>query len=514
MSLLNESIFQALKLSSPRDTNPDLKINPYSKAIYPTLLSQHQSGRSFSTINSHEVPEFPIPDLPVIQSPSEYSPSNNSIIPTDPKIENSVPSSSHQSLESLPPPQSLILDQSTQPVEILPTQNKEEKAEILPAQNKEEKVEILMDNRLKCEEEKINRIEDLLTLTDFKLYGKTMESIPDWSERFIARKKELELEETKKETESLSIQSSSKKIPILSSSGVSVPSGTIIPENFLRTGITGNEAILKPENQPRKLRFRIQLKGPVNSSNVPDLSKDVVYDRPDIDQNWTICQIVEKQAPPGWKEVFHSRFHDFQSVSEWLENVNSDFYPLKKHVFRAFDLCPLNNVKVVIVGQDPYHSTQNNGLPVAQGMSFSVPKNAPIPSSLKNIFKELKDTVNGWTVPSHGDLTAWALQGVLLLNTCLTVKPAVPKSHGGIWHFLIDIVVKAINSVNPKCIFVLWGREAEKLLGKFLTNKNIMLTAAHPSGLSANRGFFGCNHFNLINKHLEETGKTPINWNL
>jgi uracil-DNA glycosylase len=142
-----------------------------------------------------------------------------------------------------------------------------------------------------------------------------------------------------------------------------------------------------------------------------------------------------------------------------------------------------------------------------------VKKGTKIPSSLVNMFKEIKNTVTGFETPSHGDLTGWARQGVLLLNTCLTVRPASPGCHKEIWLGFIKKVINAIIDTNPNCIFVLWGRKAQKVR-KMLGERATVLEAAHPSGFSAHRGFFGCNHFNQINTLLSESGQRQINWNL
>lgn len=134
------------------------------------------------------------------------------------------------------------------------------------------------------------------------------------------------------------------------------------------------------------------------------------------------------------------------------------------------------------------------------------------PSSLKNIFKELKNTVPGYVVPNHGNLEGWCEQGVLLLNTCLTVYPNQAGSHKSIWLGFVKKVIKEIEKVNPNCIFVLWGREAQNNVKPMLGSKAVVLEAAHPSGFSAARGFFGCNHFNKINEILSQQKKPTIKW--
>jgi len=183
-----------------------------------------------------------------------------------------------------------------------------------------------------------------------------------------------------------------------------------------------------------------------------------------VDQNWSIERITTETPPVTWESVFEDAKHELHDVSLVLdeqEKMYGTYYPLKRDIFAAFNYTPLNNVKVVILGQDPYHQSVNiNGktLPRSVGLSFSVRQEDSIPSSLRNIYTELADTVRGFRIPDHGDLREWARQGVLLLNTCLTVRPGQPGSHGDIWLGFINKVFKAIAVTNPYCIFMLWGR--------------------------------------------------------
>jgi uracil-DNA glycosylase len=239
-----------------------------------------------------------------------------------------------------------------------------------------------------------------------------------------------------------------------------------------------------------------------------------------VDQSWTIERIAKEAPPTTWESVMEDAVLELKDISDILieqERMFGRFYPNKADIFKAFHATPLKSVKVVIVGQDPYHQTVHlNGVtqPRAVGMSFSVRKEDSIPSSLQNIYKELAETIYGFTKPVHGDLTEWARQGVLLLNTCLTVMPTSKAgSHGDLWLGFIVKVLKAIAIVNPTCIFVLWGRYAQNIK-PMLGERSIVLEAAHPSGLSAKRGFFGCNHFKLINDHLISQGKVGINWKI
>lgn len=184
-------------------------------------------------------------------------------------------------------------------------------------------------------------------------------------------------------------------------------------------------------------------------------------------------------------------------------------YPASKNIFNAFNSTPLDQVKVVILGQDPYHGPNQ-----AHGLCFSVQPGVPSPPSLQNMFKELRRDL-GFDIPSHGCLQSWANQGVLLLNATLTVEQAMAGSHQGQgWETFTD---KAIQLVNDQChevVFLLWGSYAQKKAAFINTHKHLVLKAPHPSPLSAHRGFIGCSHFSLVNKYLQSHSRAPINWQL
>ena len=241
-------------------------------------------------------------------------------------------------------------------------------------------------------------------------------------------------------------------------------------------------------------------------STISSLEEDYFKEKKDELDNKLLSYI-----PIGWEEVFISSKNELKEIYNQLNNVN--FFPEKSKLFRVFDLCPLNSIKIVILGQDPYHNCDKEGNPVAQGIAFSVEKRVNIPSSLGNIFKEIKSNIPGFNIPNHGDLTNWIKQGVFLLNVCLTVLPGKPGSHGDLWIGLISKVITSICRTNRDAIFVLWGKKAQSYK-KYISSKNKILEAAHPSGLSANKGFFNCNHFNLINEYLKDKGKNPINWQI
>ncbi|GAQ78165.1 Uracil-DNA glycosylase [Klebsormidium nitens] len=184
-------------------------------------------------------------------------------------------------------------------------------------------------------------------------------------------------------------------------------------------------------------------------------------------------------------------------------------FPPQASIFRAFNTCPFDRVKVVILGQDPYH-----GPGQAMGLSFSVPAGVRIPSSLQNIFKELQDDL-GCTIPQSGDLQKWASQGVLLLNTVLTVRQGQANSHAKRgWELFTDAAIRALSKQRKGVVFLLWGRPAQEKLRLIDATSHHVLKCAHPSGLSAHRGFFGCKHFSQTNKILHDAGQLPIDWQL
>ncbi|XP_006653866.2 uracil-DNA glycosylase, mitochondrial [Oryza brachyantha] len=193
------------------------------------------------------------------------------------------------------------------------------------------------------------------------------------------------------------------------------------------------------------------------------------------------------------------------------ERLNSPVpvYPPPHLVFHALHTTPFDRVKAVIIGQDPYH-----GPGQAMGLSFSVPEGIKIPSSLANIFKELQKDL-GCTVPSHGNLERWAVQGVLMLNTVLTVREHQANSHAKKgWEQFTDAVIKTISLKKSGIVFLLWGNSAQAKIRLIDETKHHILKSAHPSGLSANRGFFGCRHFSKTNQILERLGLSAIDWQL
>ncbi|WP_367109977.1 uracil-DNA glycosylase [uncultured Psychrobacter sp.] len=221
------------------------------------------------------------------------------------------------------------------------------------------------------------------------------------------------------------------------------------------------------------------------------------------------------RLPEDWKVALAEELtsDNMDNLREFLKQAyqsNENIYPPAPLMFNALNLTPLSEVKVVILGQDPYH-----GPGQAMGLSFSVPKTIPKPPSLNNVLKEMADDI-GTSYSAHGDLTHWAQQGVLLLNSSLTVKQGKPNSHQNKgWEQFTDAVIDVVNEQTEHTVFILWGSKAQKK-GKYInTDKHLILTAVHPSPLAANRGgFFGSKPFSKANDYLVQHGQKPIDWQL
>jgi uracil-DNA glycosylase len=215
----------------------------------------------------------------------------------------------------------------------------------------------------------------------------------------------------------------------------------------------------------------------------------------------------------SWKEALQAEFDQpyFQTIATFLrteKEAGKTIYPPGSLIFNAFNTTPLDQVKVVILGQDPYHNPGE-----AMGLSFSVPKGVRIPPSLQNIYKELHDDV-GVPIPNHGDLTAWAQRGVFLLNAMLTVEKNKPQSHQKIgWQNFTDAVIKKLSGQREHLVFMLWGAYAIKKNLLIDNSKHLALEAAHPSPL-ARGAFFGNKHFSKANEYLVANGKEAIDWSL
>lgn len=214
-----------------------------------------------------------------------------------------------------------------------------------------------------------------------------------------------------------------------------------------------------------------------------------------------------------WEPILNHEFNQ-EYMKELFKQLHKEYdsevvYPPKNEVFRAFQLTPYSETKVVILGQDPYHGPHQ-----ANGLSFSVEEGTKFPPSLRNIFNELVEDIK-CEYPSSGDLSSWAKQGVLLLNTTLTVRESQPMSHTGMgWEQFTDVVLSEINQKSTPVVFILWGKHAQSKKKLIDQSKHFVIESAHPSPLSARRGFFGSHPFSKTNTFLISKGLTPINWSL
>lgn len=220
---------------------------------------------------------------------------------------------------------------------------------------------------------------------------------------------------------------------------------------------------------------------------------------------------MEVAIESSWKEILADEFQKpyFEQLAATVKRayVSGPVFPPPKLIFNAFTQCPFDAVKVVILGQDPYH-----GKGQANGLAFSVPENVTLPPSLQNIYKEIKDDIGSVASPS-GNLERWARQGVLLLNATLTVEASSPGSHQNQgWEAFTDAVIKKLSDQKKHVVFLLWGKYAQDKGKHIDTQKHLVLTAAHPSPFSAHNGFFGCKHFSKTNAYLEDHGMSPIVW--
>lgn len=215
----------------------------------------------------------------------------------------------------------------------------------------------------------------------------------------------------------------------------------------------------------------------------------------------------------SWDEVLEEEFNK-PYFQELLLKVDEEYqkhtvYPPQDKIFSAFKLCDYKDIKVVLLGQDPYH-----GYGQAHGLCFSVLPEVTPPPSLKNIFKEMADDVHV-SEPNHGCLVSLARQGVLLLNTVLTVREGQPNSHAGLgWQTFTDAVIKKVNELDKPVVFLLWGANAKSKIPLITNKKHLILSCAHPSPFSAYNGFFGCKHFSKTNAFLKANGREEINWQI
>jgi uracil-DNA glycosylase len=218
-----------------------------------------------------------------------------------------------------------------------------------------------------------------------------------------------------------------------------------------------------------------------------------------------ICNDWNEYLKPEYGKEYYRNL--YRTIKE--EYAKGPVFPESDRIFEAFHLTPLADVKVVIIGQDPYHNIGQ-----AHGLCFSVQPGIEIPPSLVNIYKELQDDL-GCSIPNNGYLTKWAEQGVLLLNTVLTVRAHQANSHRGIgWEEFTDAAIRILNEQDRPIVYLLWGKPAQSKKRMLNNPKHLILEAPHPSPLSAYRGFFGCRHFSKTNEFLTEHGLTPIDWQI
>ncbi len=221
---------------------------------------------------------------------------------------------------------------------------------------------------------------------------------------------------------------------------------------------------------------------------------------------WTLTNDWSNELGFIFKQDYYQQLLTFL---DYESKHNKTIYPSKDQIFKAFDLSSFDNTKVVILGQDPYH---NEGQ--AHGLSFSVPKGVSIPPSLRNIYQELKSDLD-FEPSKNGDLTHWAIQGILLLNSVLTVEKNSPGSHAKSgWVDFTDTVIDILNERKQNLVFLLWGAYAQQKIELIDQSKHLVLTASHPSPFSAHKGFFGCKHFSQTNDYLKMHNQQPIDWTL
>lgn len=220
---------------------------------------------------------------------------------------------------------------------------------------------------------------------------------------------------------------------------------------------------------------------------------------------------MDVKIEPSWKTALEKEFEKpyFTNLTKTVREsyLKATVYPPPQFIFHAFELCPFEKVKVVILGQDPYH-----GPGQAHGLSFSVPDEVKTPPSLKNIYKELNSDL-GITIPENGNLERWAKQGVLLLNATLTVEKSNAGSHQGLgWETFTDAVIKTVSDQKEHVVFLLWGNFARSKAALIDSSKHLILEAPHPSPFSAHSGFFGCKHFSQTNEYLKKHELEEVDW--
>ena len=230
----------------------------------------------------------------------------------------------------------------------------------------------------------------------------------------------------------------------------------------------------------------------------------------EVNQDSSVYDAFYNKYFEGWTEEFQKYKEDMKRISKIIDNKEKEtdgYYPLKKDLFKSLELTPLNDVKVVVWGEEPYRTQKSNGIPRDQGYAFGVSRCDAVPKGIQNIYTELATEVEFWR-PNHGDLTGWAKQGILFMNTSLCYSPKDPKAFTNLWLRFTNLVIGIINEKVPNCIHLVWGKGCESIQDN-ISSREVYTTT---SPLVAYRGFFGCNHFIKINITLERQGKKPIDW--
>lgn len=232
---------------------------------------------------------------------------------------------------------------------------------------------------------------------------------------------------------------------------------------------------------------------------------------PDITDDWSVYDVATKYTPVSWEETFKKADAELRLVSEVVANkervCGKKSYPPRELLFEAFHRVRLTDVKVVIIGQDPYYDNK------AVGMAFSMDRTRRASPSLKTVYRELQRTMPGFIPPEHGDISEWCNQGVLLLNRALTVQPSKGGSHLGEWSGFTRRVIDAICEANTNVVFMMWGNPAKEA-EEMISGRALKLMCGHPSPQNRKKDFYGNDHFKLANEHLVKHGKTPIDWQL
>ncbi|KAK5910201.1 hypothetical protein CesoFtcFv8_004059 [Champsocephalus esox] len=289
------------------------------------------------------------------------------------------------------------------------------------------------------------------------------------------------------------------------------PGAIKVSKKRISKDVTESEKDAKHPKKPKSSAAESEVSSPSLAPLSPDQLERIARNK-----RAAIEERTSAETPPGfgesWREGLSVEFEKpyFKNLMDFVsqERKSCTVYPPAEEVFTWTQMCDIRDVKVVILGQDPYHGPNQ-----AHGLCFSVKKPERPPPSLENMYKELVTDIEGFQHPRHGDLTGWSEQGVLLLNAVLTVRASNANSHKGRgWETFTDAVVQWLSNNQEGLVFMLWGKYAQKKGAAIDGERHLVLQEGHPSPLSAHRGFFGCKHFSKANEYLVQSGKSPINW--